>query len=298
VFNGAICSAAATLGCGQTPATIAVGSSGNAPRNSSLELAIDQPTNTIYAANLFNTGQFSPPPFLGNSVDVIDGATCDAKDTSGWGQTPATVTLAANPPVGSNPAAIAFDQSTDTIYTANIADGENPGTVSVINGATCNAQDTSGCAQTPATAPAGFGATGLAIDHAANKIYVTNDEDTSVSVTNGDRCNGSDTAGCSQTPTKSRSATTQSRSQSTPRPPAPTSPTSITPYRSYHSTISGTVTPSRPPRRGPDGRAAKPAVPSSQAATASVPIRPRHTVSVGMVQRTPKTSARGVQNRP
>ena len=133
---------------------------------------------------------------------MINGATCDAANTTGCGQTPATITLAPNPPVGSNPSGIAVDQGTNTIYTANIADGEHPGTVSVINGATCNGQDTSGCGQTPATAPAGFGANGIAIDHRTHKIYVTNIEDTSVSVINGATCNASDTTRCSQTPRK------------------------------------------------------------------------------------------------
>jgi serine/threonine-protein kinase len=202
VFNGATCNATDAGGCGQTPATLSVGSSGDAPANSSLTLAVNQATNTLYAANVFNTGPFSPPPFLGNSVYVINGATCDAANTTGCGQTPATITLAPNPPVGSNPSGIAVDQGTNTIYTANIADGEHPGTVSVINGATCNGQDTSGCGQTPATAPAGFGANGIAIDHRTHKIYVTNIEDTSVSVINGATCNASDTTRCSQTPRK------------------------------------------------------------------------------------------------
>ena len=169
---------------------VAVGDSGDRSRNSSLNLAVNQATNTIYASNIFNTDEFSPPPFLGNSVYVINGATCDAANTTGCGQTPATVTLASNPPVGSNPLGIAVDQATDTIYTANIADGEHPGTVSVINGATCNGQDTSGCGQTPATAPAGFGANGIAIDHTTHRVYVTNIEDTSVSVIDGAACNG------------------------------------------------------------------------------------------------------------
>ena len=140
MFNGATCNATDTGGCDQTPATVAVGSSGDAPNNSSLELAIDPATNTIYAANTFNTGGDAPPPFLGNSVYVINGATCDAANMSGCGQTPAAVTLAPNPPIGSNPLGIAVDQATDTIYTANIADDEHPGTVSVINGAICNGQ--------------------------------------------------------------------------------------------------------------------------------------------------------------
>ncbi len=202
VFNGATCDATDTSGCGQTPPTIAAGASGDRSGNSILNLAVNQATNTIYASNVFNIDQFSPPPFLGNSVYAINGATCDAANLTGCGQTPATVTIASNPPVGSNPWGIAVDQATDTIYTANIADGEHPGTVSVINGATCNGQDTGGCGQTPATAPAGFGANGIAIDHRSHRVYVTNIQDTSVSVIDGAACNGQDTSGCSRTPPK------------------------------------------------------------------------------------------------
>ena len=200
VFNGATCNATDTAGCGQVPATIAVGSSGDAPNNSSLNLAVNWATNTIYASNVFNFG--GPPPFLGNSVYVINGATCDAANTTGCGQTPATVTLAPSPPVGSNPLGIAVDQATNTIYTANIADGEHPGTVSVINGATCNGQNTSGCGQTPATAPAGFGASNIAVDPTTNDVYATNIQDTSVTTINGNNCDGSQTVGCSQSQTR------------------------------------------------------------------------------------------------
>jgi DNA-binding beta-propeller fold protein YncE len=64
--------------------------------------------------------------------------------------------------------------------------------VSVINGATCNGTDHSGCGQTPTAAPSGFGAVGVAIDPATNTIYVSNIQDTSVSVINGATCNGTD----------------------------------------------------------------------------------------------------------
>jgi DNA-binding beta-propeller fold protein YncE len=120
----------------------------------------------------------------------------------GCGQTPATITLAPNPPVGSNPFGIAVDQATDTIYTANIADGEHPGTVSVINGAICNGNDAHGCGQTPATAAAGFGADGIAIDQLTNQVYVTNQEDTSVTTINGATCNGTNATSCSDTRTE------------------------------------------------------------------------------------------------
>jgi DNA-binding beta-propeller fold protein YncE len=201
VFNGATCNATDTGGCDQTPATLAVGNSGGTAETSVVKLAVNEATNTIYASNVYNIGPF-PPPFLGNSVYVINGATCNATNTTGCGQTPATVTLSPNPPIGSNPLGIAVDEATNTIYTANIADGEYPGTVSVINGATCNGQDTSGCGQSPATAPAGFGANGITIDHRTHRVYVTNQEDTSVSVIDGAACNGQHTSGCSRTPPK------------------------------------------------------------------------------------------------
>jgi hypothetical protein len=62
---------------------------------------------------------------------------------------PATITA------GFNPWDIAVDQTADTIYTANIADGEHPGTASVINGAACNGTDRTGCGQAPATVATG-----------------------------------------------------------------------------------------------------------------------------------------------
>jgi DNA-binding beta-propeller fold protein YncE len=194
VFNGAICNAETTLGCDQTPATLAIADSGGG--NSALNIAVNQATNTIYAINLV----FPPnnAPQIGETVYVINGAACDAANTTGCGQTPATIRTGNN----TNPTGIAVDQTTDTIYTANIWDGEYAGTVSVINGATCNGSNTTGCGQTPTTVTAGFGAAGVAIDHATQRVYVTNIEDTSVSVINGNTCNGTRTTGCAETPPK------------------------------------------------------------------------------------------------
>jgi DNA-binding beta-propeller fold protein YncE len=138
VFNAATCNAADTAGCGQKPAVLSVGDSGGAQGASGLSVAVDQATNTVYATNVI----FNTVPYGGDSVYVINGATCDAATTTGCGQNPATVTA------GFNPSGIAVNQATDTIYTANVADGEHPGTVSVINGASCNGSDTSGCGQT------------------------------------------------------------------------------------------------------------------------------------------------------
>ena len=61
-------------------------------------------TNTIYATNLALAN-----PFEGQSVFVINGATCDAMNKSGCGKKPATITA------GNNPWGIAVDEATDTI---------------------------------------------------------------------------------------------------------------------------------------------------------------------------------------
>jgi DNA-binding beta-propeller fold protein YncE len=189
VFNGATCNANTTLGCDQTPATLAVADSGGG--NSELRIAVNKATNTVYATNIVRSN-----PLVGDRVYVINGATCDAANTSGCNQTPATITA------GNNPEGIAVDPSTNTVYTANLADGEYAGTVSVINGATCNGTNSSGCGQAPETVTVGFGAKYVAIDHRTHRVYVTNDEDTSVSVINGNTCNASNTAGCAETPPK------------------------------------------------------------------------------------------------
>jgi hypothetical protein len=110
------------------------------------------------------------------------GATCNGQDTTGCGQAPATVTIPATDPAGSTPVGIAVDQATDTIYTADLDAGDAAtGTVAVINGASCNGQNTSGCPQTPATIAVGFGAEGVSIDPTTHTVYVNNIEDSSVS---------------------------------------------------------------------------------------------------------------------
>jgi DNA-binding beta-propeller fold protein YncE len=190
VFNAATCNATTATGCGQAPATLKVARS--ARGNSALSLAVNQATNTIYATNVIT----NTAPFGGHSVYVFNGATCNATNHTGCGQAPATVNA------GFNPWGIAVDPSTDTIYTANIADGEHPGTASVINGATCNGTDHTDCSQVPAKVKAGFGAVAVAIDPATNTVYVTNIEDTSVSVINGNTCNGTHHTGCGRTPPK------------------------------------------------------------------------------------------------
>jgi DNA-binding beta-propeller fold protein YncE len=184
VFNGATCNATTSSGCAQAPHSATVGFGAGA-------LAVNGATNTIYVAN----SDQQNTPLGGNTVSVINGTTCNAATTTGCGQPPQTITLG---PAFTSPGAVAIDQATDTIYVANLQNGEEAGTVSVINGATCNATTTTGCGQTPPSATAGFGPAGIAFDPAAETVYVANIQDTSVSVINGGTCNSSDTVGCGQ----------------------------------------------------------------------------------------------------
>jgi DNA-binding beta-propeller fold protein YncE len=198
VFNGSTCNATTTGGCGQTPANAATGPDGGAPFASTESVAVNAATNTVYATS----DVLDANPFIGDSVYVINGTTCDAANTAGCPNPPATISVGSDPLFGdANPFGIAVNDATDTIYTANIFNGEGPGTVSVIDGATCNSLDTAGCGQTPATAPAGFGADGIAVDQWTNHVYATNIEDTSVTTINGNRCNGTNASGCDDTRT-------------------------------------------------------------------------------------------------
>jgi YVTN family beta-propeller protein len=183
VFNGATCNATDGSGCGQAPHSVTVGFSATA-------LAVNAATDTIYVANFADQNN---TPFAGNTVSVIDGTTCNATTTTGCGNAPQTITLG---PAFTTPAAVAIDQTTDTIYVADLQNGEESGTVSVINGAACNAATSAGCGLTPPTVTVGFGPAGIAFDPASRTVVVTNIEDTSISVINAATCNATVTISC------------------------------------------------------------------------------------------------------
>jgi len=92
----------------------------------------------------------------GNTIAVLNGRTCNARDTSGCGQLPAAIVTV--PGVFFNQefgtlAVLALDPSNHTLY----AGDANDGPVSMVNTATCNAMNTSGCTQTPSTMANGDG---------------------------------------------------------------------------------------------------------------------------------------------
>jgi DNA-binding beta-propeller fold protein YncE len=105
---------------------------------------------------------------------VFNGATCDASDDHGCGQTPGSVKTS-DVDSGKSQAYVAVDEKTNTVYATNVNLG-NPfvgNRVYVIDGHTCDATHRTGCRRRPATVTAGF-----------NPWGITMDQDTSVSVIN------------------------------------------------------------------------------------------------------------------
>jgi DNA-binding beta-propeller fold protein YncE len=178
VINAATCNAVTTRGCGQPARTVADQAGPD-------WIDVNPATDTVYTAN---SGTASPP--TGDTVSVINGATCNGTNHSGCGRAVATVT------VGSGPFAVAVDQTTNTVYTAN----NNDGTVSVINGAQCNAGITSGCAHAPTTVTTGAGAAFVAIDHGLHTAFVINGDDNTLAAIDTRTCNGTVTSSCGTVP--------------------------------------------------------------------------------------------------
>jgi DNA-binding beta-propeller fold protein YncE len=178
VLNAATCNAEMTAGCGQTPALIPVG-----PFTS--QLAVSVAPDTIYAPS---AGQ----SHSGDTLAVINGATCNGTTHSGCGQPAATVT------VGLGPDGAAVNDLTHTLYVANNADGDHPGTVSLINTATCNGADSTGCHGHVPSIPVGRAPQLAAVNTSTNRIYVTNYGSATVSIIDGSTCNAETTSGCNR----------------------------------------------------------------------------------------------------
>jgi DNA-binding beta-propeller fold protein YncE len=175
VVDGATCNVSVTSGCARSVATVKLGGAFPAA------LALDPATGTLYVAS--PTGV----------VDVLDVSHCNATTTTSCG---APVRSIAD---DQGPIGVDVDIATDTVYTANGANELN-NTVSVIDGATCNAGQSSGCGQTPTKVTVGTSPQWDVVDQTTNTVYVANALSGSVSLINGAACNGTDTSGCGQTP--------------------------------------------------------------------------------------------------
>jgi DNA-binding beta-propeller fold protein YncE len=153
-------------------------------------------TGTVYVTTITASG-----PDL---ISVFNGATCHAGDAAGCGQRPALLKAGQSGKGGSD-LSVAVNDTTNTLYVTNVVYAtQDAHTVYVYNGATCDAADTTGCGQKPATVTVGDDPRGLAVDPATSTVYVVNhaegDYAATVSVINGAACNGHNHSGCGQNP--------------------------------------------------------------------------------------------------
>lgn len=175
VVDGARCNASMTSGCAKPLATIKLASAPDAE-------ALDPTTGTLYVAS------------LAGKVFVINAGQCNSTTTAGCGQPVHAVRDRLGPD------ALGVNAATDTVYAANAAANEQGDTVSVIDGAICNASRHSGCGQTPATVTVGSYPDGIAVDEPADTVYVTSYYGADMSVINGATCNATITTGCASKP--------------------------------------------------------------------------------------------------
>ncbi len=178
VINIAHCTATDTSGCSAPAPQITVGPNPGPP-------VLDAKTGTLYA------------PYEGdaaaNKVAVMNAATCNAEVSTGCTQKPASVTVADGTEL------LALSVRNNTVYGPGFGP---PGALSVINGATCNATDHSGCHHPAPTFSAGFEPNNIGVDDRTDTVYVPdwNDGDLpgTVSIFNAATCNGTDLSGCAE----------------------------------------------------------------------------------------------------
>ena len=96
---------------------------------------------------------------------------------------------------------MAVNQATRTVYVATGFFTFTPSaSMSVIDGATCNATVTSGCGQAPATMVTGGFSFGVAVDQATDTVFADSIVNSDLEAFNGATCNATDHSDCGQTP--------------------------------------------------------------------------------------------------
>lgn len=184
VIDGSMCEASNTSRCRPIATMTNVGFG-------PLWATFDQTTRTLYVANtLTENGDF------GNQVAVLDVAHCNALDTSSCHQGPvALVTLAGLTGNGVDASDMVLDAALHTLYVTSLTEDDTAfGPVSLINTATCNAIETSGCNQIPTGIATGLG---LAIDSSNHSVYLSNVFTAEVYLFNAVTCNADTQSDCS-----------------------------------------------------------------------------------------------------
>ena len=180
VFNGATCNAGDTSGCAQPPATLVA-------NFDPTQGAVDEATHTVYVGVGGDMLGVAPGDTLG-SVLMIDGSHCNGTDNSGCGNTPNSAL------VGNFPAYVLIDPATHTVY----VESEESSKVSVINGATCNATTTAGCANIFPALAIGVNSVFMDLDPTTHTLYTTSQDTNDVWVLDASKCNATHTSGCTK----------------------------------------------------------------------------------------------------
>ncbi len=139
-------------------------------------------------ATLYVTDSLTESGDDGNTVAVLNVANCNAQNTSGCTQPPAAFATVGSQAGGF--ATLALDSSLHTLYVGDATDGP----IAMINTATCNGQETSGCNQVSMSAAAG---SFIAVDEANDSVYVVGQINPSLNVFNGATCNSDIQSDCS-----------------------------------------------------------------------------------------------------
>ena len=144
-------------------------------------------TDTVYVP-IQCKASFCSTPVLGHVLDVISAAHCNANVITGC-------RVLARVAVGPSPLDAVLDEQTDTIYVVNGT--PKSGSVSVVNGARCNATVTSGCKRAVATIKTGNFTVAGALDPTTHTLYTVSIKG-EVFVINVASCNAITTTGCRQ----------------------------------------------------------------------------------------------------
>lgn len=148
-------------------------------------VTFDRSTRTLYVTDASNESGGD-----GNQIAVLNVANCNAQDTSGCSQPPVALVTVGDTGNGVDVAITALDAHLHTLYVGDV----NFGPLSMINTATCNALQTSGCSQVATSTATGLG---IAIDRSNHSVYVSNLATDSLYVFNGVTCNADTQSDCS-----------------------------------------------------------------------------------------------------
>jgi DNA-binding beta-propeller fold protein YncE len=150
VINGATCNGTSHASCGRLAATVATGPG---PEG----VTVNDHTHTVYVA-------INADGDLPGTVQVINGADCDGTRTTGCARIFPVM------PAGVSPSAVALDARTGILYVTDFAGAD----VTELSTVHCNARSTRGCAEPGHQQPVGSGPFVIAVNQAANIIYVIN----------------------------------------------------------------------------------------------------------------------------